>query len=171
MKKDNQLDPDNQIVKAIIKPTHMVLRPGKHIGNDEYDVILNTVDTSVETKMDKTTKTLEITGTYGFWPTIPGPTFVITALWDLLMSFGGRMDVVATNRTNDVAISINNPTVGYPYAVFAESSTNRSERHNYYADELFQHTDSKGRVYTIIRHEDSETDGYSYKEWTVMVNN
>ena len=159
-------DPDKQI----IKPSRMVLKPGKNIGNDEYDLILSTVDTSVETKLNKTTKEIDITGTYGFWPTIPGPVFVIKALWDLLMSFGGRMDVVVTNRANDIAISINNPTIGYPYAVFVEWSTNRSERHDYYVNESFEHTDSHGRVYTITRHEDSEGD-VAYKEWTVMVNN
>ena len=154
-------------VKAIVMPTHMVLKPGEKIGYDVYDIILRTVDTSQETKMDRHTNQLEITGTYGFWPDIPGPGFIIKALWELIASFGGRMDVVATNRTNDVAISINNPTIGYPYAVFVEWSTGRRERHNYYADESFAHTDSNGRVYAITRHEDSE----QCKEWTVMVNN
>ena len=154
-------------IKLIIKPTHVVLKPGKKIGSDEYDIVLRTVDTSSETKMDSQTIQLDVTGTYGFWPTIPGPGFVIKALWELLMSFGGRMDVVATNITNDVAISVNNPTLGYPYTVFAEYSTNRTERHNYYADESFEYVDSRGRVYSVTRHEDSE----ECKEWTVMVNN
>ena len=152
-------------LKLFVMPTHMVLRPGKNIGDDTYNVILATIDTSSEETMDKNTLLLEVTGTYGFWPF--GPTFFLKALWDLLMSFGGQMDVLATNRTNDVAISINNPTFGYPYSVFAETSIGRVDRHNYYADESYQYTDSKGRVYSVTRHEDSE----DCKEWTVMVNN
>ena len=156
-------DPKRSYV--IVMPSHVVLRPGRKIGNDTYDVILATPDTSTEASMDRHTVLLEITGTYGFWPF--GPGFFLKALWNLLMSFGGEMDVVTTNRTNDVALSFNNPTFGYPYSVFAETSTGRVDRHNYYADESFQYTDSKGRVYSVTRHEDSK----DCKEWTVMVNN
>ena len=152
----------------IVKPTHLVLQPGKNIGSTTYIVELDTVDTSTKTRLNKQTTLLEVTGTYGFWPNISldPASQLVKAIWQLIVSFGGRMDVVAS-ITDDVAISVNNPTFGYPYTVFVEGSAGRSDRYNYYADESHEYTDSKGRIYSITRHEDSS----NCKEFTVVVNN
>ena len=151
------------MVRLFLKSTHLVIEPGKSLGNTSYDVELDTVSTSIKTKLTSTTTKLEVTGTYGFFPSFGIASNITSAVWNILTSFGGRMDVVA--GLGDVTISVNNPTFGYPYTVFVNNKTGYSERHNYYANESHTYTDFQtGVKYLVTRHEDSDN-----KEFTVWV--
>jgi hypothetical protein len=148
----------------IVKPTHAVIKPGPNIGKTSFDVSLDTVDSAATTLLDVNTKQLEVTGTYGFWPS---PSFwgnIGSAIWQTIVSFGGRMDVVI-GITDKIAISVNNPTFGYPYTVFVDSDNGRGgDRHNYYEHEEHTYVDSVGRKYSCTRNTDSDN-----KEFIIVV--
>ena len=150
----------------IIKPTHAVIKPGSNIGSASFVVSLDTVDAAATTLLDANTKQLEVKGTYGFWPS---PSFwgnIGSAIWQTIVSFGGRMDVVI-GITDKVAISVNNPTFGYPYTIFVDAdSSNSGSRYNYYEQEEHTYVDSVGRKYSCTRNTDSDN-----KEFLIVVCN
>lgn len=150
----------------IVKSTHAVIKPGQNIGNTSFDVSLDTVNTAAVAFFDRNTKQLEVTGTYGFWPS---PSFwgnIGSVIWQTIVSFGGRMDVVI-GITDKIAISVNNPTFGYPYTIFVDINKGQvGDRFNYYENEEHTYIDSFGRKYSCIRNADSDN-----KEFTITVMN
>ena len=148
----------------ILKPTHVVIKPGHNIGNTSLTVSLDTVDSAAQQLLDKNTKQLEVTGTYGFWPSPSKWGNIANAIWQTIISFGGRMDVVI-GITDKIAISLNNPTFGYPYTVFVDSDNGRGgERHNYYENEEHTYVDSVGQKYSCTRNIDSDN-----KEFAILI--
>jgi hypothetical protein len=144
------------------KSTHVVVTPGSKI--DSFKLTLSTIDENVSCTLNKFSKPAEITGTYGWFPS-PFSDFgknILDAAWQVLMLFGGRMDVVAA-FTDKIVISVNNPTFGYPYTVFVDTDNGSGGyRYNYYEGESHTYVDSKGRSFRCTRNSDS-----SNKEFTI----
>lgn len=139
----------------IITPTHLRVQPGRRIGSNSYQLTLSTNVGSSTNTLNKFIKWVDARGTYGWWPSFSGIGNVIGAAWDLLSSFGGKMDVVAS-FSDRIVISVNNPTFGYPYSVFVDlDKSDSAERYNYYVDESHTYTDSTGRDYLVTRLADS----------------
>ena len=145
----------------LVKSTHVVVLPGGQIGEKSFDLTLTTSVGSAIYKLDKSSLCFEATGTYGWFPNpFGGWSEALKALWALIKSFGGEMDVVA-DLDDNILVSFNNPTFGYPYTVFADGVYAR--RYNYYADEqhVYQYG---GKLFKCTRHEDSDN-----KEFTLEV--
>ena len=147
----------------MIKSTHVMVKPGSVIGLQSFVLTLGTSDGMATYKLDKNSKYFEATGTFGWFPNPFGSwgTEAMKALWALITSFGGQMDVVAA-FDGKIMVSCNNPTFGYPYTVFVENGDAR--RHNYYEGEQHVYYDSKGRLFKCTRNVDSE-----YKEFVIEV--
>jgi hypothetical protein len=165
MKNQNAKKNKQQGDNMIVHPTHVVVKPNFHNNSTTtFNVSLDTVDSSTKAVLNKDTTQLEVTGTYGFWPSPSIAGNITSAIWQALVSFGGRMDVVVS-LTDKIAISLNNPTFGYPYTVFVDSdSTFGANRHNYYEDESYTYVDTKGRRYTCLRNRDTNN-----KEFTITI--
>ena len=145
------------------KSTHVLVQAGRQIGLQSFDLTLGTTDGMKTYKLDKNSNSFEATGTYGWFPNPFGSwgTEAMKALWALITSFGGQVDVVAS-FDDKIMLSCNNPTFGYPYTVFAENDDAR--RHNYYEGEQHIYYDSKGRGFKCTRNSDT-----SNKEFTIEV--
>ena len=138
----------------MIEPTHLVVKPGHRIELESFNLTLSTNAISSNITLNKYIKFVEITGTYGWWPSFSGIGNLINIAWQALVSVGGRMDVVAA-FTDKIAISVNNPTFGYPYTVFVDADKGGAERYNYYVGESHNYVDSKGRTFNCARNYDS----------------
>lgn len=156
------------------KSSRLVVKPGRTIKNTSYTVNMATISprADLSAKINSRTKNFpELTGTYGFWPSFDAFKDLWNAIWQIS---GGNMDVVASLQQTDklgaiekeVECAVNNPTIGYPYAVFYDSVNNNSVRFNLYENESQSFTDSTGTVYTITRQNDSD-----YKEFLLEVAN
>ena len=146
----------------IVDPTHLTIKPGKNIGLESFELTMETLDESSKSTFNKNTESVDMTGTYGFWPSWDPVIFIADAVWQTLVSFGGRMDVIAA-FTDKIVISVNNPTFGYPYTVFVDGDSGQGgERYDYYVGESHTYVDSKGRSFTCTRNEDSDN-----KEFTI----
>ena len=148
----------------MINPTTLTVKPGQHIGQQSFNLTLKTLDASTTVLLNKSTVSARMTGTYGWWPSFSGIGNLINIAWQALVSVGGRMDVVAA-FTDRIAISVNNPTFGYPYSVFVDADKGGAERYNYYIGESHNYVDSKGRIFSCTRNYDSNKG----KEFTIEV--
>ena len=148
----------------MINPTTLTVKPGQQIGQQSFNLTLKTLDASTTVLLNKSTVSARMTGTYGWWPSFSGIGNLINIAWQALVSVGGRMDVVAA-FTDRIAISVNNPTFGYPYSVFVDADKGGAERYNYYIGESHNYVDSKGRIFSCTRNYDSNKG----KEFTIEV--
>ena len=137
----------------MIKSTHLTVKPGRSIATQSFNMTLQSIDESIAYTLKKGAKSVDMTGTYGWFPNGG----IIDAAWQILVSFGGRMDVVAA-FTDNLVISVNNPTFGYPYTIFVDMDNGQGGfRYNYYEGESHTYVDSKGRSFTCTRNEDTNT--------------
>ena len=162
------------------KDTRMVIRNGNSLiqQNKTYQIKIATIDpenknTSYIDKNSTIRDFPDMTGSYGIHiNTDPIDDFM--SIFDSL--FGSEMDVSSEAQQVDskgnylgssIGIAVNNPTVGYPYAIVIDGSNNNTtQSNNFYENEVHDFVLSDGRVVRVTRLEDSDV-----KEFRVDVDN
>lgn len=161
------------------KDTRMVIRTGNKLINQSklYEVRMATIDPENKNTyhLDKNSTARDypdMTGSYG----IHISEDIIDDFMNIFNNlFGQEMDVSSQCQWIDergdsigssIGIAVNNPTVGYPYAIVIDGKTGLSYRNNFYADEVHQFPLDDGRIITVTRLEDSDV-----KEFRVELDN
>lgn len=161
------------------KDTRMVVRTGSKLVSDKklYEARMATIDPE-----NKQTYYLDENSTVQNYPDMTGSygIHINTDPIDDFMSifdsfFGQEMDVASqaqmVNSRGDyigvqIGISVNNPTIGYPYAEVVDGATKLKYTHNFYADESYDFVLSDGRVVRVTRLEDTDV-----KEFRIDLDN
>lgn len=152
------------------KDTRMVIRTGDKLikGDKLYEVRMATIDPESKNTyhIDETTTAKDfpdMTGSYG----IHISEDIIEDFMSIFDNFfGSEMDVssqcqqITKDKGNyvgcSIGVAVNNPTIGYPYAIVIDGATGQSQRNNFYADEVHDFVLSDGRVVRVTRLQDSD---------------